>query len=107
GFGYNARQDNRLRTTQLVVGMVRPASLAEKTQDLIHEFTGSDDFQGWDHQLHNEPVLNLVHERLWRSEVRPLGNGALQWDAVTHVGGALGNLYTHANTGLELRLGHR
>ena len=70
GFGYNARQGNQLRTTQLVVGMVGPASLAEKTQRLIHKFTGSDNFEGWDHQLRNEPVLNLVHERLWRSEVR-------------------------------------
>src|SRR5690606_30412235 len=57
GFGYNARQGNRLRTTQLLVGMVGPASLAEKTQRLIHKFTGSDNFEGWDHQLHNEPVL--------------------------------------------------
>lgn len=92
GFGYNARKDNRLRTTQLVVGMVGPASLAEKTQNLIHKFTDSDKFEGWGNQLHNEPVLNLVHERLRRSEVRPLGNGGLQWDAVTHVGGSLGNL---------------
>lgn len=107
GFGYNARQGNWLRTTQLLVGMVGPASLAEKTQRLIHKFTGSDNFEGWDHQLHNEPVLNLVHERLWRSEVRPLGGGSLQWDAITHAGGAVGNLNAHANTGLELRLGHR
>lgn len=107
GFGYNARKDNRLRTTQLIVGMVGPASLAEKTQRLIHKFTGSDNFEGWGNQLHNEPILNLVHERLRRSEVRMLGIGALEWDAVTHVGGSLGNLYTHANTGLELRLGHR
>ncbi len=107
GFGYNARKEHELRTTQLLVGMVGPASLAEHTQDLIHDIVGADKFHGWEHQLHNEPVLNLVHERSRRQPVVPIGHGRLEWDAISHWGGAIGNLQTHANAGFELRLGYR
>lgn len=107
GFGYNARKEHELRTTQLVVGMVGPAALGEQTQNLIHDFSGSDRFRGWDHQLHNEPVLNLVHERSRRRPVVPINQGELEWDLISHWGGAIGNLHTHANAGFEWRLGHR
>jgi len=105
-FGYNARKDNRLRTTQLTVGVVGPASLAESTQGLIHDLTGSREFQGWEHQLHDEPVLNLVHEQSLRSPVVPVA-GSLEFDAISHWGGAFGNLLTQVNGGFELRLGQR
>src|SRR5690606_3143115 len=107
GFGYNARKEHELRTTQLVVGMVGPAALGEQTQNLIHDFSGSDRFRGWDHQLDNEPVLNLVHERSRRRPVVPIGQGELEWDLISHWGGAIGNLHTHVNAGFEWRLGHR
>lgn len=106
-FGYNARKGDRLRTTQLALGMVGPAALAEESQDLIHDITGSEKFRGWSHQLENEPLLNLVHERSRRRFVRAIGHGALEWDGISHWGGALGNLSTHANAGFELRIGQR
>ncbi|SJZ55794.1 lipid A deacylase LpxR family protein [Novilysobacter spongiicola] len=105
-FGYNARKADRLRTTQLTLGMVGPASLAESSQDFIHRLTGSQEFQGWDHQIHNEPVLNLVHEQSLRSPVVAVA-GPLEFDAISHWGGALGNLLTQVNGGFELRLGKR
>ncbi|MGH8085429.1 MAG: lipid A deacylase LpxR family protein [Lysobacter sp.] len=105
-FGYNARTGDRLRTTQLTVGMVGPASLAESTQGLIHDLTGSHEFNGWEHQLHNEPVLNLVHEQSMRTPVLPIA-GPLELDAIGHWGGAVGNLLTQANAGFELRIGQR
>ena len=104
-FGYNARKGNRLVTTQLGVGMLGPAVLGRQSQDLIHGITGSDEFLGWDHQLRNEPLLNLYHERSDRLPARPLGEGGLQWDAIGHTGGALGNFATYVGTGFELRLG--
>ncbi|HUH90950.1 MAG TPA: lipid A deacylase LpxR family protein [Lysobacter sp.] len=107
GFGYNARKENELRTTQLLVGMVGSASLAERAQNLIHDMVGADKFLGWGHQLRNEPVLNLVHERSRRQPAAPIGQGDLEWDAISHWGGAIGNLRTHANAGMEWRLGHQ
>lgn len=103
--GYNAREDNHLRTTQLALGTVGPAALGKQSQQLIHRITGSEEFLGWDRQLRNEPVVNLIHERSDRLPARALGNGNLQWDAIGHWGGALGNFATYMNTGFELRLG--
>ncbi|KAF1685286.1 hypothetical protein B1992_12910 [Pseudoxanthomonas broegbernensis] len=105
-FGFNARNRSQLRTTQLQVGVVGPAALGRQVQEAVHGFTGSEEFMGWDHQLRNEPVLRLVHERMRRWP----GNGGFHadgwaWDAIAHWGGALGNLSTHANTGMEVRLG--
>ncbi|MBO9716491.1 MAG: lipid A deacylase LpxR family protein [Pseudoxanthomonas sp.] len=105
-FGYNARNESRLDTTQLQLGTVGPAALGRQVQDLVHQVTGSEAFMGWEHQLHNEPVLRLVHERMRRWP----GNDSFDadgwaWDAIAHWGGALGNLSTHANAGMEVRFG--
>ncbi|HEY0335270.1 MAG TPA: lipid A deacylase LpxR family protein [Stenotrophomonas sp.] len=102
-FGYNARNDSHLRTTQLQLGVVGPWSLAEQAQNAIHELIGDDKFQGWDNQLHNEPLIGLVHERMWRYP--PVNASGWGWDFISHWGGALGNRATYANAGGELRFG--
>lgn len=107
--GYNARLGDQLWATQFAFGVVGPASYAEQTQKLFHHVFGSQRFRGWDHQLRNEPVLLLLHERSqrWGSRaLTPAGDG-LRWDAITHWGGTVGNFLTGANVGIELRLGHR
>lgn len=104
-FGYHARKDDRLYTSQLMLGTTGPASLAEQSQDAFHALTGSERFRGWDNQLHNEPLVNFTREVSRRGPMRPLGAGGLQWDAIGHWGGAFGNFATHANTGFEVRLG--
>lgn len=104
--GYNARADDRLRTTVLRLGVVGPAALAGKTQSEWHRIIGADRFKGWDNQLHNEPVFQLIHERTrrWQPAEARRGWG---WDASTHWGGSLGNLATYANVGGEIRFGWR
>lgn len=105
-FGYNARNQDHLRTNQLQLGIVGPAALGRQAQDLVHKITGSKKFEGWGNQLHDEPVFRLVHERMRRwpgdGTVNAAGWG---WDAISHWGGALGNLGTHANVGGEVRFG--
>lgn len=103
-FGYNARSGAHLRTTQLAVGMVGPAAMGKQVQQAVHSVLGDEKFKGWDNQLHNEPVFKLVHERMrrWPAEPSAAGWG---WDAISHWGGALGNLATYANTGGEVRFG--
>ena len=107
-FGYNARNDAHLRTTQLQLGVVGPAALGEQVQNAVHKLIESTQFQGWDNQLHNEPVFALVHERMRRwpgdDDFDSEGWGA---DAVTHWGGSVGTLATHGTAGLEVRLGWR
>lgn len=104
--GYNARVGEVLRTSQLRVGMVGPAALARQTQNGWHRLIGVDPFNGWGHQLRNEPVIQLLHERryrVWREQTR----GGWGWDFTPHWGGSLGNFATYANAGGELRLGLR
>lgn len=106
-FGYNARKGDRLRSTQLVFGIVGPDAYAKQSQDFIHRLIGSKRFNGWDNQLHNEPVAMLVHERSRRYATHAIGSRGLQWDAINHWGGAIGNFQTYASAGTELRLGFR
>lgn len=108
GFGYNARHAGWMHTSQLRLGMVGPSALGEQVQDEWHEAIGVNKFDGWDHQLRDEPVFQLVHEHLRRLPAHGTANAdGWGWDAIGHWGGAVGNLGTHANVGGELRFGWR
>lgn len=95
----NARRDDTLWTTQLQIGLVGSAALGEQTQGLIHHVFGSQQFNGWSHQLGTEPLFGVLVERgqRWRS--------GEHWDIINHWGGELGNRATFLNAGAELRLG--
>lgn len=106
--GYNARNGNNLRSTHLRFGVVGPAAMGFQVQNAWHKMLGIDQFKGWDNQLHNEPVLQLVHERMHREayehnwEQRGFGQ-----DLIWHWGGAVGNLASYLNAGAEWRFGWR
>lgn len=102
GLGYNARKGNRLQTTQLKLGWLGPSARGEEMQKAVHKIVGDDEFQGWDNQLGDEPLVMLQHERMHRFG---WGTGQWTWDAITHYGGALGNYRTFLNGGAELRFG--
>lgn len=106
GIGYQARSHNTLRVSHLALGVVGPAALGKPIQNGVHKMLGSERFRGWDNQLHNEPIVQLMHERLYRIAGQPSRSG-WGWDAIGHAGGALGNLAIHANIGGELRYGFR
>lgn len=103
--GYNARIGDRLYTTHLQFGIVGPSARGEEVQNAVHKALGSERFQGWKHQLHDEPVVALVHERMHRYSTNHDGTRGWSWDAITHYGGSLGNLATYANAGAEFRFG--
>lgn len=104
GLGYNAREGDHLRTTQLQVGIVGSAALGKQVQDAVHHVTGSETFRGWDNQLENEPVFRVVHERMQRFSSSDGARG-WGWDTIAHYGGSLGNLATYLNAGAEFRFG--
>lgn len=60
---------NRADNIETTIGVVGPASGAERTQEFIHRITGSDEPMGWDAQLENEIVFQFTRGRLWRSWV--------------------------------------
>jgi lipid A 3-O-deacylase len=47
--------------------VIGPWSLAEQSQDLVHDLRGIERFRGWDHQLHNEPAFQMALERKFKS----------------------------------------
>lgn len=95
-----------LDTREVTLGVIGPLSLARQTQDLVHHLIGVERFRGWDHQLKNEPALQLAFDRKYRD-----GRGGraivpgLSADTIRSVGVRLGNIETSAAAGVEGRIG--
>ena len=102
---FYSKNERRLDSMEIQLGMVGPASLAEQTQKFVHKLGGYQRPNGWDNQLKTEPGMVVVYERKWRALQSGSSIGGLGFDAITHLGGSLGNVYTYANTGIELRFG--
>ena len=112
GLAWNRRkhepESNRemLDTREITFGVIGPWSLAEQTQNLVHDVRGLDKFQGWQHQLKNEPAFQLALDRKFK-EFR--GAGAITTgfsaDSIRSVGLRLGNIETSATAGIEGRIG--
>ncbi len=98
--GLQEKNTRQLDDLELTMGVVGPWSQAENTQKWFH----TKDPQGWDNQLRNEPGFILSWERYLR--VTPWTGRGWGFDAIPHLGLAVGNVYTYANTGFELRWGY-
>jgi lipid A 3-O-deacylase len=99
---YSGRDRRSMRSTSIDVGIVGPSALAEQTQRLFHRAFRNNEFRGWDHQINDEPVFRILHERFHRWDVKPARKFA---DFTSHHGGSIGTLTTFANAGAELRIG--
>ncbi|MFH1804284.1 MAG: lipid A deacylase LpxR family protein [Pseudomonadota bacterium] len=95
----------RIDTLELTLGVIGPASLADKTQTFVHKVVDSPEPQGWDNQLKNEPALGLAYERKYRSWFQEDYLG-IEFDATPHAGFNLGNAFTNAEIGAMFRIGH-
>lgn len=115
-FGYHTRDATQLDTIEVSLGVVGPASLAQESQDFIHKLRGIPRFKGWDNQLRNEPVLQMLYEHKDKLELGPVAPDwrapdwlQAQWlprhDLITHFGTNLGNAQVYANAGFEYRIG--
>ena len=104
GAAFHNKNYRRLDTIEVQLGVVGPWSFAEESQNLVHEIRGIDEAQGWDNQIKNEPGIVLLYEHKDRI-LTPKTLSGFGFDAITHYGGALGNIYTYANAGMEIRFG--
>ncbi|WP_316815699.1 lipid A deacylase LpxR family protein [Pedobacter nyackensis] len=57
-YSYNEKKKYDLQT-ELDLGVIGPASLAEQTQKMIHKFVNYQEPNGWDNQFRNSLMLNL------------------------------------------------
>ncbi|WP_448132150.1 lipid A deacylase LpxR family protein [Stutzerimonas chloritidismutans] len=86
----------------LDVGIIGPAAGGKRLQRAVHKATDSDEPNGWDNQLENEPFVNLGYQHRWWLQERFAG---LELEYGPSLGFALGNLYSYGSAGLGLRLG--
>lgn len=102
--GFHSKNDRRLNTLEFDAGIVGPHSYAEHVQRVIHQWVAATDPQGWEHQLNDEPFINMFFERKWRL-FREECTGGLGFDFIPHIGAGIGNAFTLASAGGEVRLG--
>lgn len=99
--GHTAMQN----TFAVEAGVVGPAALAEQTQNSFHKLIGSGESHGWHNQLRDEPGLNLILERRYRTDKVSLG--PLEADVIPRAGASLGNINTYGAAGGILRIGQK
>lgn len=102
-FYYDRGDRDRLNMLLLTIGIVGPSALAEDTQEVVHSVFGATNPEGWDNQLEDELGLNATFVDKWRriydfDEPR-------QRELGLHYNLALGNVYTYAAAGFQLRYG--
>ncbi|MBW2557723.1 MAG: lipid A deacylase LpxR family protein [Deltaproteobacteria bacterium] len=102
--GFHSKNDWQMDTLELDVGIVGRHSYAEDCQKTIHHWVDAQDPKGWEHQLHDEPILNVFFERKWRLFQRKYSRG-FGSDCIPHIGCGIGNAFTGANAGGEVRFG--
>ncbi|MCC9626120.1 lipid A deacylase LpxR family protein [Thalassospira sp. MA62] len=95
---------SRIDTLELTLGVVGPASLADKTQDFVHKVIDSPRPKGWDNQIKNEPIIGLTYERKYRSWFEADISG-IEFDATPHASATIGNAFTNAEIGTMFRMG--
>jgi len=100
----HAKNATRLDTFETSLGMVGPSAGGKFVQDSWHHLINKFRSKGWDNQIYDEPTLGFT----WQHSERPLlialdDNWAM--DAIPHFGAVLGNVFTYANVGGQLRVG--
>jgi len=83
-------------------GVVGPDAQAKQLQNGFHGLVGYNASKGWDFQIHNEPVVELLATKIWRV---PLMDDGLQMDVLPEVAGGAGNLRVYGLAGSVLRIG--
>ena len=105
GFGVvTEKGSSRYDQLKLEIGLVGPASQAEEVQTFFHSLWGMTIPRGWDHQIKNEPGINLYYEQVRRLAKKRLISG-FEIDLLPHFGGSLGNVFTYGACGITARLG--
>ena len=95
---------DNLDSYEIQVGVIGPESYASTFQKQAHEITGSDRPRGWRNQLGDEVGLVLSYEH--RRRLFHVGaEEGLALDGIGGLGASLGNVFTHGQGSLTVRLG--
>jgi hypothetical protein len=103
-FATGWRSVAQLDTLEVSAGLVGPGALGRQVQNNFHDLIGAEHAAGWRNQIHNEPGLDVALERKWRVATAHARDG-FGADFIPHVGATVGNVFTFADVGAELRAG--
>lgn len=104
GFGLTRKTVRFRDEFGFTLGVVGPWSFAQDAQRIVHATRGLDFPNGWQHQLDNEVGVVLTYQHTRRFLLLGARSG-FGLEVLPYLGGALGNVYTHAALGSELRVG--
>lgn len=90
---------------QITLGLVGRYSLAEQTQKTFHKIINTTDPKGWHTQLKTEPGIIISYQRKWKAGKEFVEIAGLGLDFSPHLGGSLGNIFTHLAMGGIFRAG--
>ncbi|HEY3796716.1 MAG TPA: lipid A deacylase LpxR family protein [Caulobacteraceae bacterium] len=88
----------------LSAGLIGPDAGGEQIQNGFHDIIGQAHVNGWGTQIRNDPAVNLLAGRTWRSKAMPIG-GDYEVDWLGNVTGAVGDLRDYALAGGSVRIG--
>ncbi len=103
GAAFHSKNYMHMDSLGIQIGLVGPESFAEQTQKFVHRVRGSQRPEGWDHQLKNELGMAVIYDH--KTRIMRANHSGIDIDAIAHAGGAIGNVYTFADTGMEVRWG--
>ena len=105
GPAFHSKNAYTLDTVEIEFGWVGPLAQGEETQNFVHSLRGIPTAKGWSHQLNDEPAFNLVYQHKHRNWEGEWPGTHFASDFISHYGASLGNVYTYANAGAEVRIG--
>ncbi len=95
--------DRARSVLNLDLGVIGPGAAGRDVQNAFHRLLGQGPNEGWDSQLPNQPVVQLLASRIWRL---PLASaGPLEIDALPTLTAGVGTWRIYGLAGGEVRLG--
>ncbi len=91
--------DRARSVLDLNVGVIGPAALGEEVQNGFHSLISQEPNKGWDSQLPNQPVLELLASRIWRLPVASVG--PLEIDTLPTLTAGLGTWRVYGLAGTQ------
>lgn len=97
--------ENTSTLLSIQAGVIGPASGAGKTQIAFHDLIDAQEPRGWDHQLNNEPTLNITLLKGIKNEV--FNNAKLySIQSISYASASFGNVSIKGTIGQAFRLGY-
>lgn len=98
--------DNARSLLAVSLGLIGPGAGGEEVQNGFHGIIGQGTNKGWNYQLHNEPALQFLADRVWRLPLATLPVlGGLETDALPELQGQVGTVEDYVLAGINFRIG--